>query len=203
MQELKVYTKPIKKSMLGTTIAGAAYYRKSEADKVIAGLEEKVEELTGELRVARPTFKCAECGEVGQHKWVWNGKEGADFVARRCCAKCIKEKGLTLWPRDNTCEEKCKAFNALKAENTKFREERRWRKCSEDGEPQEYDGQDWVVVQFIERDTGFKLIPRVAEWGRKSKKWNMLGDVDKCYEDYIQRQCVAIGWTEIPAAPEE
>ena len=96
-------------------------YMKEDADKVIADLEEKVEELTGELRIARPTFKCAECGEVGPHKWVWNGKEGADFVARRCCDKCIKEKGLTLWPKVHSCEEKCKEFNALKAENEKLR----------------------------------------------------------------------------------
>lgn len=100
-------------------------YRKSEADKVITELKEKVEELTGEIRRARPTFKCAECGEVGPHKWVWNGKDGPDFVVRRCCAKCIKEKGLTLWPRDHSCEEKCTEFNALK-------DALRWRKCSEE-----------------------------------------------------------------------
>ena len=108
-----------------------ANYLFNTAKKVreaIAELKDKVEELTGELRIERPMFKCAECGEVGPHKWAWNGKEGADFVARRCCNKCIKEKGLTLWPRIRTCEEKCKEFNALKAENAALKEERRWRK---------------------------------------------------------------------------
>lgn len=40
MSELKVYVQPIKKSMMGNTIVGMAYYLKSEADKVIAGLKE-------------------------------------------------------------------------------------------------------------------------------------------------------------------
>ena len=96
-------------------------YPKADVDAYVAKLNEKIEELTGELRIARPTFKCAECGEVGPHKWVWNGKTGDDFVARRACDKCIQEKGLVLWPRVQACAEKCKAYNELESENKRLR----------------------------------------------------------------------------------
>lgn len=56
MAELKVYTKPIKKSMLGTTIVSEAYYLKYEADKVIAELEKE----NAELKEERRWRKCSE-----------------------------------------------------------------------------------------------------------------------------------------------
>lgn len=96
-------------------------YPKADVDAYVAKLNEKIEELTGELRIARPVFKCAECGAVGPHKWVWNGKPGDDFVARRACDKCIQEKGLVLWPRVRACAEKCKAYNELESENKRLR----------------------------------------------------------------------------------
>ena len=82
-----------------------------------------------------------------------------------------------------------------KAELNKYK----WRGCDKTGAPLEYDGQDWVIVQFVERGTGFKLIPRMAEWMRHSKKWSLLGEFEDGYMHYIQHNCVAIGWTEIPA----
>lgn len=96
-------------------------YLKADVDAYVAKLNEKIEELTGELRIARPVFKCAECGAVGPHKWVWNGKTGDDFVARRACDKCIQEKGLVLWPHVRACAEKCKAYNELESENKRLR----------------------------------------------------------------------------------
>jgi hypothetical protein len=49
MSELKVYVKPLKTNVLGQTIVGQSYYLKSEADKVIAELEESHKKEVGQL----------------------------------------------------------------------------------------------------------------------------------------------------------
>ena len=78
-----------------------------------------------------------------------------------------------------------------------------WRKCSENGAPEGYDGQDWVLVRFVEKDTRFHLIPRVAEWKRGSKEWDLIGDVEKGYRRYIQDDCIATHWMPLPEPPKE
>lgn len=49
MSELKVYVMPLRTNIFGRTIVGKAYYSKSEADKVIADLEESHKKEVGQL----------------------------------------------------------------------------------------------------------------------------------------------------------
>lgn len=73
-------------------------YSKADVDAYVAKLNEKIEELTGELRIARPVFKCAECGEVGPHKWVWNGKKSSDgMITELQSEKAQAEEDAAYW----------------------------------------------------------------------------------------------------------
>lgn len=88
----------------------------------------------------------------------------------------------------------------------KFMENLRWRECNEDGTPKEdYEGQDWVLVKFKEKDTGYELIPRVAEFRRHKQKWRPINnEEDPTYLKYLDELCVAVSWREIePDIPKE
>lgn len=61
-------------------------------------------------------------------------------------------------------------------------------------------GLDWVLVQFVEKDTGFVGIPYIAEH-RSDGKWHLQSD-DKQEEDFINEQYYASSWKIIEFSPE-
>ncbi len=72
-----------------------------------------------------------------------------------------------------------------------------WHKCDENGDPMsDYDGFGWVIVQFVENNTGFKPIPMVAEYHKHTNKW-FHDSVDKNNVDYYQN-LKALAWFPMP-----
>ena len=73
-----------------------------------------------------------------------------------------------------------------------------WIPCSE-YLPKDF-GLDWVLVQFVEKDTGFVGIPRIAEL-RSDGKWHLQSG-DKQEEDFINNLHYASSWKIIEFSPE-
>ena len=73
-----------------------------------------------------------------------------------------------------------------------------WIPCSE-YLPKDF-GLDWVLVQFVEKDTGFVGIPNIAEQ-RSDGKWHLQSD-DKQEEDFINNLHYASSWKIIEFSPE-
>ena len=75
MSKLKAYIKPIKKSAMGNTIVGLAYYLKSDVDKVIADLEEshkmEVEQLLMEIVKLKDAQRWREFSEKKPDDKQW------------------------------------------------------------------------------------------------------------------------------------
>lgn len=110
MSELKVYMMPLKTNIFGKTIVGQAYYSKSEADKVIAELEEshkkEVEQLLMEisgLKVKALQYKvlykemCRDINSQERHfaKQLYHNKY------KRCLAIASKCRLRARWFGDN------------------------------------------------------------------------------------------------------
>ena len=55
---------------------------------------------------------------------------------------------------------------------------------------------DWVLVQFEEKDTGFRLLPHVAEFRTIDNKWHTDAD-DKAMDNYINDMCKPIAFREL------
>jgi hypothetical protein len=75
MSELKVYVKPLKTNVLGQTIVGQSYYLKSEADKVIAELEESHKKEVGQLLIEIAELK-AQKAQAEDDCAYWKMNEG-------------------------------------------------------------------------------------------------------------------------------
>lgn len=73
-----------------------------------------------------------------------------------------------------------------------------WIHCSE-YLPKDF-GLDWVLVQFVEKDTGYVCIPNIAEL-RSDGKWHLQSD-DKQEEDFINNLHYASSWKIIEFSPE-
>ena len=65
-----------------------------------------------------------------------------------------------------------------------------WHDCNENSEPlDDYKGYDWVLVQFIEKETGFELIPTVAEF-RDNRWWLESSEKNNIdYYKHLQAVC--------------
>ena len=55
---------------------------------------------------------------------------------------------------------------------------------------------DWVLVQFEEKDTKFRLVPRVAEF--RNGKWTILSE-DVNEVRYLNEMCKAIAFVDMQA----
>ena len=57
---------------------------------------------------------------------------------------------------------------------------------------------EWYLVVFKEKDTGFQLIPRVADYiGNGDNKWRIIDEEGLCQEYRDILECIA--WMPLPA----
>lgn len=59
---------------------------------------------------------------------------------------------------------------------------------------------DWVIVQFEEKETGFRGLPHIAEYrtGKDKQGWFLQDDEREEYFDYINTICKPIAFCELP-----
>ena len=57
---------------------------------------------------------------------------------------------------------------------------------------------DWVIVQFEEINTGFRGLPKIAEFRTIDNKWHTEAD-DKIMDDYLNDMCKPIAFMELNA----
>ena len=59
------------------------------------------------------------------------------------------------------------------------------------------EGREWYLAVFMERDTGFQLIPRVADYiGKGENKWRIIDEYGLCQEYRDKLECIA--WMPLP-----
>lgn len=64
-----------------------------------------------------------------------------------------------------------------------------WNNTLPDGKPgPDYEGQDWVLVKAHEIDSGFELIPRVAEYNRMKERWQFIDAEDYATDNIFVTQ---------------
>lgn len=64
--------------------------------------------------------------------------------------------------------------------------------------PKDLNTIDWILVQFVENDSDFVCIPRVAEW--RKDHWGIDSD-DINLESYLNNQCHVTYWKTIEYSP--
>ena len=78
-----------------------------------------------------------------------------------------------------------------------------WIPCSE-RLPEE---RDWYLAVFREKDTGFQLVPRIADWlgceteYTTAEGWQFVDDIGK-YTEY-KKKLVCVAWMPLPSAYKE
>ena len=57
---------------------------------------------------------------------------------------------------------------------------------------------DWVIVQFEEKDTGWRGLPKIVEFRTNDNMWHEQCDDTHAMDDYLNNICKPIAFMELP-----